>query len=277
MSSSSSTKPGTKPVAAVTGASSGIGAVYAERLAARGFGLVLVARRTERLQVLAAKVAQAHGASVEVVDADLTKEADLGRVEGVLAANPRLAMLVNNAGNGKLGATVDMSAADAASTIALNIVALTRLTRAVLPAFLSRNAGAIVNIASVMALHSLAITSLYSGTKGFVLNFSRGLQEELAGTGVRVQVVLPAGVATEFYDQAGIPLSAFDPAAVMTTEHMVDAALAGFDQGEAVTLPSVHDSDLWKAYDDARAALFGATQTGTPAPRYQPAARNRAA
>ena len=273
MSSSSSSKP----VAVVTGASSGIGAMYAERLAARGYDLVLVARRAERLQALAAKVSQAHGASIEVIDADLTKEADLERVEGILATNPRVAMLVNNAGNGKLGSTVDMSAEDTASTIALNVTALTRLTRAVLPAFLLRNAGAIINISSVMALHSLAITSLYSGTKGFVLNFSRGLQEELAETGVRVQVVLPAGVATEFYDHAGIPLSAFDPAAVMTTENMVDAALAGFDQGEAVTLPSVHDSNLWKAYDAARAALFGATQTGIPALRYQSAARSRAA
>ena len=273
MSSSSSNKP----IAVVTGASSGIGAVYAERLASRGFDLVLVARRAERLHTLSAKVSQAYGAKVEVLDADLTKEAGLKRIEDVLATNPRVAMLVNNAGNGKLGSTVDMSAEEAASTIALNITALTRLTRAVLPAFLSLNAGAIINISSVMALHSLAITSLYSGTKGFVLNFSRGLQEELAGTGVKLQVVLPAGVATEFYDQAGIPLSAFDPAAVMTTENMVDAALAGFDQGEAVTLPSVHDGNLWKAYDAARAALFGATQTGIPASRYQSAARNRAA
>ena len=273
MSSSSSNKP----VAVVTGASSGIGAMYAERLASRGYDLVLVARRAERLQTLSARLSQAHGATVEAVDADLTKEAGLARVEGLLATNPRVAMLVNNAGNGKLGATVDMSADDAASTIALNITALTRLTRAVLPAFLSRDAGAIINIASVMALHALAITSLYSGTKGFVLNFSRGLQEELAGTGVRVQAVLPAGVATEFYDQAGIPLSAFDPAAVMTAEDMVDAALAGFDQGEAVTLPSVHDNSLWNAYDSARAALFGATQTGIPAPRYLPAVRDRAA
>ena len=180
---------------------------------------------------MSAKLSQAHGAEVEAVDADLTKEADLERGEGVLANNPHVAMLVNNAGNGKLGSTVDMSAEEAASTIALNVTALTRLIRAVLPAFLSRNAGAIISIASVMALHSLAITSLYSGTKGFVLNFSRGLQE----------------------------------------------ALAGFDQGEAVTLPSVHDDSLWETYDTARATLFGATQTGIPAPRYQPAARDRAA
>lgn len=249
----------------------GIGAVYAERLAARGYDLVLVARRAERLRALSAKLLQAHGARVEAVDADLTQEAGLAHVEHVLATNFNISLLVNNAGNGKLGATVAMSAADAASTIALNVTAPMRLTRAALPPFLSRDAGAIINIASVMALHSLPITSLYGGTKAFVLAWSRGIQEELAGTGVRLQVVLPAGVATEFYDQAGIPLSAFDPAVVMTAEDMVDAALAGFDRSEAVTLPSVHDLTLWDAYDATRATLFDATQNGKPAPRYQAA------
>jgi short-subunit dehydrogenase len=263
--------PRTKPIAVVTGASAGIGAVYAERLAARGYDLALVARRAERLEALAATLSQAHGTKVEVIGADLTKERDLARVETLLATDPDVSLLVNNAGNGKLRSTADMSAEDAAATIALNVTALTRLTHAVLPAFLSRNAGTIINVASVMALHSLPITSLYSGTKGYVLNFSRGLQEELAGTGVRVQVVLPAGTATEFYDQAGIPLSAFDPALVMTSEDMVDAALAGLDRGEALTLPSLHDGALWDTYDAARAALFAATQTGVPAPRYRAA------
>ena len=258
-----------KPTAIVTGASSGIGATYAEHLAARGYDLILVARRAERLQALSARLAQAHGAKVEAVAADLTQEAGLARVEQILVANPAVSLLVNNAGNGKLGATVAMSAADAAATIALNVTALTRLTRAALPPFLARNTGAIINVASVMALHSLSITSLYSGTKAFVLAFSRGIQEELADTGVRLQVVLPAGVATEFYDHAGIPLSAFDPAVVMTAEDMVGAALAGFDRGETITLPSVHDLALWDNYEAARAALFGATQNGKPAPRYE--------
>ncbi len=178
---------------------------------------------------------------------------------------------MNNAGNGKLSGTLDMSDADTASTIALNLVAPTRLARAVLPAFVKRDAGAIINIASVMALHVLPITTLYSATKSYVVMFSRGLQGELQGTGVRVQVVLPAATVTEFYDQAGLPLSALDPAVVMTAENLVDAALAGFDTGEAVTLPSVHDAELWTAYDAAQDALFGATQVGSPAPRYAPA------
>lgn len=259
----------TRSIALITGASSGIGAVYADRLAARGYDLILVARRAERLKGLSETLSRRHGCEVDTICADLTVEADLAAVETALADNPRMSLLVNNAGNGKLGATVDMSAADAASTIALNITALTRLTRSVLPGLVARNGGGIINISSVMALHSLSITSLYSGTKGYVLNFSRGLQEELAGTDVRVQVVLPAGTATEFYDQAGIPLSAFDPAVVMTADDMVDAALAGFDEGERVTLPSVHDRALWDTYDAARNTLFGATQNGRPAPRYQ--------
>ena len=260
--------PSAKSIAVITGASSGIGAVYADRLAARGYDLVLVARRIDRLRKLADTLSAAHQIEVQAIEADLTEETGLTQVEQLLSSDERIALLVNNAGNGKLSGTADMSDADTASTIALNVVAPTRLARAVLPAFLKRDAGAIINISSVMAFHALPFTTLYSATKSYVLMFSRGLQGELAGTGVRVQAVLPAGTATEFYDHSGIPLSAFDPAAVMTTENLVDAALAGFDKGEAVTLPSVHDGELWTAYDEAQDALFGATQVGSPAPRY---------
>jgi short-subunit dehydrogenase len=260
--------PSTNPIAIVTGASSGIGAVYADRLAARGYDLVLIARRIERLQTLATTLHANHGVQIQTIKADLTKEADLAAIEQQLLSDERIALLVNNAGNGKLSGTVDMSDADTAATIALNVIAPTRLARAVLPGLLKRNTGAIINIASAMAFHALPITTLYSATKSYLLTFSRGLQGELAETGVRVQAVLPAGTATEFYDHAGIPLSAFDPAAVMTTENLVDAALAGFDRGEEVTLPSVHNVELWSAYEQARSALFGSTQTGLPAPRY---------
>ena len=256
------------PAAVVTGASSGIGAVYADRVAARGHDLVLVARRAERLRELADCLSAAHGVEVTPVEADLTQEAGLARVEGLLRSDERIALLVNNAGNGKLSSTLDMSDADTAATIALNLIAPTRLARAALPGLVRRKAGGIVNIASVVALNALPITTLYSATKAYLLMFSRGLAAEVADTGVRVQAVLPAGVATEFYDQAGIPLSAFDPAAVMTAEDLVDAALTGFDRGEEVTLPSVHDLALWTEYERARVALFGATQTGQPASRY---------
>jgi len=229
----------------------------------------LIARRIDRLTNLADTLSTKYGVKARTIEADLTSEDGLAQVESLLRNDERVALLVNNAGNGKLSSTIDMSDDDAASTIALNVIAPTRLARAVLPAFLKRNGGAIINIASVMAFHALPITTLYSATKAYLLSLTRGLQGELMGTKIRVQAVLPAGTATEFYDHSGIPLSAFDPAAVMTTENLVDAALVGFDRGEDVTLPSVHDSDLWGAYEEAREALFGATQVGTPAIRYR--------
>jgi short-subunit dehydrogenase len=257
-----------KPVAVVTGASAGIGAVYAQRLAARSFDLVLVARRADRLEALSKELKDKCGAHVEIVAADLTNSKDLARVEKLLAANTRIAMLVNNAGTAKLAPLVGTSTEDAASMIALNVTALTRLTQAVLQGFIARNSGAIVNVASVLSLHALPISGVYSGTKGYVLNFSRSLQAELAETGVKVQIVLPGTTSTELWGIAGVPLSQLNQASIMTAENMVDASLAGFDQGETITLPSVGDASLWDAYDAARGNLFAATQTGQPAPRY---------
>ena len=257
-----------KELAVITGASAGIGAVYAERLAARGYDLVVVARRAERLEALSTKVFKAYGTKVLVIDADLTKEADLARVEKVVATDPAVRILVNNAGTSTLASLAQTSAEDASAMIALNVTALTRLTHAVLPAFLSRNSGVIINVASVLSFHSMPISSIYSGTKGYVLNFSRGLQQELAQTGVKLQVVLPASTATELWDLSGVPLATLNKDTVMTTENLVDAALVGLDKGEAITLPSVADASLWDRYDAARSALFAATQTGQPAPRY---------
>ncbi|CAN7664156.1 SDR family NAD(P)-dependent oxidoreductase [Pararhizobium sp. LjRoot238] len=260
-----------KPVAVVTGASAGIGAVYAERLAERGYDLILVARRAERLKALSDKLGAAHGTKVEVVEADLTKDADVTRVEKVLKANSAITLLVNNAGNATLAPIAKTSEEDAASMIALNVIALTRLTHAVLPEFLGRDEGAIINVASVLSFHALPISAIYSGTKGYVMNFSRGLQQELAGTNVRLQLVMPASTATELWDLSGIPLASLNQAAVMTSENLVDAALAGFDSGEDITLPSVADASLWDTFDEARSKLFAATQTGEPAPRYRAA------
>jgi short-subunit dehydrogenase len=255
-------------IALVTGASSGIGAVYADRLASRGYDLILVARRKERLEALASDITRRHGRKVETIATDLSDASDLAKIENILATNPAIKVLVNNAGLARLHPLAQASGEDSASQIALNITALTRLTQAVLPSMLACNKGVIVNISSVLAVHSIPISAVYSGTKSFVLAFSRGLQAELAGTGVTVQVVLPASTATEIWDESGVPLSALQKETVMTTENLVDAALAGFDQGETITWPSVADASLWDNYDAARAALFGATQTGIPAPRY---------
>lgn len=255
-------------VALITGASAGIGAVYADRLASRGYDLILVARRADRLHELCVKVAEKHGVRAIAVVADLSKSEDLARVESILSTTENLHVLVNNAGIARLGQVSQRTANDATDQIALNITALTRLTQAVVPAFIARNAGLIINVASVLSIHALAISAVYSGTKAFVLHYSQGLQQELAATGVKVQAVLPASTATELWDLSGVPLAALNKSSLMTTEHMVDAALAGLDQGELVTLPSVADASLWSKYEAARADLFAASQVGTPAPRY---------
>lgn len=259
----------TRKIAVVTGASSGIGAVYADRLAKRGYDLVLVARRADRLQALAAKIAATHGVQVEPLTADLESEAGQASVAQLLATNPAVSVLVNNAGLSRLAPIAGSDWQDSQSQIELNITALTRLSHAVLPALKARKEGTIINIASVMALHSLPISSVYSGTKAFVLAFSRGLQQELADSGVRVQVVLPAATATELWDQSGVPLSALDPAAVMSTEDMVDASLVALDQGEHITMPSVAETAMIERFESARGALFAAAQSGKVAPHLQ--------
>ena len=259
--------------AVVTGASSGIGAVYADRLASRGFDLILVARRVDRLNSLADKLSSAHGIKVQVLAADLAQESDLARVEDVLRRDASVRMLVNNAGIARFRPFAQSSIDDSASQIALNITALTRLALAVLPGFVARNEGTLINVASILAVHALPISTVYSATKAYVLQFSRGLQQELAATGVKVQAVLPAATETEIWsaDTSGVPLSALAKDTVMGVHDLVDAALAGLDQGEAVTWPSVGDVGLWNTFDAARVALVGATQTGTPAARYKKA------
>ena len=258
----------TQGTALVTGASSGLGAVYAERLAARGFDLILVARRVERLGVLAKSLADKYGVAVRAMAADLSAPADLQRVADELAGNPAITMLVNNAGVSTLGAVVDSPRDGIAAMDRVNVTALAQLTYAVLPQFKQRNSGTIINIGSVLSFHILPVSTIYSATKGYVMNFTRGLQQELAGTGITVQLVLPASTATEIWELSGVPLAQLDQATIMRAEDCVDAALAGLDQGELVTLPSVEDQELWERFDAARLALFAGAMHGKPASRY---------
>lgn len=257
-----------RSTALVTGASSGIGASYAKRLAARGHDLILVARRADRLEKLASELTSAFGVTVRTVIADLSSDAGVAQVADILASDNSIDMLVNNAGVSCLGATMDIAPEAIDTLLAVNIIALTRLSRAALGGFLARNRGTIVNIGSVLAFKALPSASVYSGTKAYVLLYTRGLQAELKDSAVRVQAVLPAGVATEIYDGTILPLDQIPAELVMDVDALVDAALAGLDRGEDVTLPSVSDLDLWTRFDDAQEALFAASQTGTPAPRY---------
>ena len=256
---------GTKELgtAVVTGASSGIGKVYAEKLASRGFDLILVARRAERLSVLAEQLKTKYGVGVANIVADLSKTEDLERVAQRLEGDSSLTLLVNNAGASVMGAFADAKAGVIADMLHVNVLALTRLALAVLPGFKQRDHGTLINIGSVLGFYGYPGTSAYSGTKAYVLTFTRGLQAELAGSKVKVQLVAPAGTATEGWDSTTV-----DPSIVMSAEECVDASLQGLDMGEPTTLPSVDDLRLLANYEVAASALMGASQTGKPADRY---------
>jgi len=255
-------------VAVITGASAGIGAIYADRLAARGYDLILVARRADRLQALAARLRAETGRIVEVLVADLAASADLARVASAIAADPRITMLVNNAGTASLAPLGRSTAESEREMIDLNVTALTRLSVAILPAFLQRDRGTIINISSVLAVHTLPFSGVYSGTKGYVSAFTKGLQAEVAGTRVVVQQVLPAATRTDFWEIGGVPLSALNPTSVMSAEDLVDAALADLDAGVLASLPSVEDGQLWSTYETASSGLFVGAQRDQPASRY---------
>src|SRR5258706_1753712 len=193
--------------ALITGASSGIGAAYAERLARRGYDLTLVARNRRRLDALAARISDDTGRAVEVFVADLRRHEDLARVEAALKQDASLTMLVNNAGVGAVAPMMHSDVDLMEDMIKLNVVALMRLTYAAAPAFAARGRGTIINIASIVAIAPEMLNGVYGGTKAVVLALSRSLHHELADKGVRVQAVLPGATTTGFWDTAGRPLS----------------------------------------------------------------------
>lgn len=257
-----------KGTALVTGASSGIGAVYADRLARRGYDLILVARNAERLGTLATKLSDQTGRAVEVMAADLTDGSDLSRVEKVLRTDASITLLLNNAGVGSAAPLLQSDIRQMDVMIALNVSAPTHLAYAVVPAFVARGTGTIINIASIVAMAPELLNGVYGGSKAFVLAFSQSLHHELANKGIRVQAVLPGATATEFWSLAGMPVVNVPDGVVMSAEKMVDAALAGLDQGELVTLPSLPELADWNAFEAARAALGPNLSHTLPAARY---------
>lgn len=258
----------TKGTALITGASSGIGAIYADRLARRGHDLILVARNKERLASLARRIANDTGRKAETVEADLNSPADLRRVEDILRTNDNISLLVNNAG---VGATAPLLASDVDKMddmISLNVTALTRLTYAAVPGFVARGAGTIINIASVVAIAPERLNGVYGASKAYVLALTQSLLHELADKGIRVQAVLPGATATEFWDAAGLPVHQLPAEIVMSADDLVDAALAGLDLGETVTIPSLPSLAEWDRYDTARRAMSDKLSSAIPAPRY---------
>lgn len=261
--------PKSQGTALVTGASSGIGAVYAERLAARGFDLLLVARDQERLESAAGKLRDAHGVQVEVLKADLTKKDEVLKLEQRLRSDSSISLLVNNAGvaaNGLL-ATADPDGLE--KLIQLNVTALTRLAAAAASAFTRAGRGTIINIASVVALFPERFNATYSASKAYVLSLTQSLNTELEGTGVKVQAVLPGVTRTEIWERSGIDASGIPAEMVMEAGEMVDAALAGLDQGELVTIPSLPDAGEWQAFVAARHVLAPNLSHSSAASRYK--------
>lgn len=263
---SNSSKAG---AAIVTGASSGIGKLYAERLAARGYDVVLAARREDRLRRLSAELTERYGTRAEVVVADLSKPEDVARLGDRVQSDAAISMLVNNAGFSALKPLTQTSSETIAEMIALNVTALTLLSKAAITAFKARGAGALINIGSGAGFAPYPGIPVYGATKAFVYLFTQSIQSEVEGTPVRVQLVLPGAVVSEGWEVAGgAELASLPPEIVMTTEDLVDAALRGFDLGETVTAPSVHDESLLRAYETAGGRALQGAFDATPAARY---------
>jgi short-subunit dehydrogenase len=254
----------------ITGASTGIGTIYAERFARRGHDLVLVARDKARLEALAGRLRDEAGVAVDVLSADLTQPGDLATVEARLREDARIDTLINNAGAALSGQFIDQSTDDVARLVALNTTALARLASAVAPRLARAGHGVIVNIGSVVGLAPEFGMSVYGATKAFVLFLSQGLSLELSPKGVYVQAVLPAGTRTEIWGRAGIDTSAMPD--LMEVNALVDAALVGFDRREPVTIPPLHDGARFEALNAARQALIADIRQAQVAERYRSAA-----
>ena len=253
--------PGT---ALVTGASSGIGAAYADRLARRGHDLVLVARCPDRLEALAQRLSRATGRTVEYIAADLTDPDRLARVESLLRTDGRVTTLVNTAGLCAAAPLLETDAERLTAMIGLNVTALARLTHAAVPGLVRRGGGTVVNVACVTGIRPELLGGVYAATKAFVLAFSQSLRHELADRNIRVQAVCPGAVAP-----GTPPEHAPGEETAMTAGDLVDAALAGLDQGEFVTIPSLPDPRAWEEFEAARRRLTWADLSRrTPAARY---------
>ncbi|MBO9543350.1 SDR family oxidoreductase [Caulobacter sp.] len=258
----------TKGVALITGASTGIGATYADRLAKRGYDLILVARDEARLNALADRLRAEAGVKIEVIKADLTNKADLAKLEDRLATDTAITLLVNNAGASASGGfeAVDRDTHD--KLIQLNITAVTRLAAAAAKNFLPRDAGAIINLSSVVGLLPEFRSPVYGATKAYVTYLTQGLRVEFGDSKVRLQAVLPGATRTEIWERSGSDVNALDPNMVMDVDDLVDAALAGFDQGELITIPSLPDAADFDAYNAARLAMAPNLSRNKPAARF---------
>lgn len=255
-------------LAVVTGASSGIGRAYARRLASEGVDLIAVGRRQERLEELAADFP---GVTVQTVVADLSTQGGIDTVITAVGDQP-VTMLVNNAGVAHYKAFIDLAGEQAAELVGVKVLAPTLLTRAIAPGMVERGAGQIVNVAGMIAFSGPASLeqvglrrAVYAAGLAYAVALSQTLDAELSPDGVRVQVLLPGVVATEFHERQGMDLSAVPR---MSAADVVTASLRGIELGETVTAPGVEQDDLLHAVFTADLTAFGA-QSPELATRYR--------
>lgn len=226
--------------AVITGASSGLGAIFAERLAERGMPLVLAGRDVERLEQVRRRVSErAPGVGVELVVGDLGTQQGVDELVAALG-DREIGVLVNNAGLGTYGRVAETDAQRDHELVAVNVDALVRLTHAVMPAMVARGRGGIINVASAIAFQPAPYQATYGASKAFVLSFSQALRAELKGSAVRVTALCPGPTRTGFVDALGADVSGVAVYKLMAEpEPVVDAGLRGFDRGQAVVVPGV--------------------------------------
>jgi short-subunit dehydrogenase len=259
-----------KGTALITGASSGIGAVYADRLAKRGYDLVLVARDRVRMEALAERLQSKTGVTIEIIAADLTADSDVTTIERRLAQRD-ISLLVNNVGMSLNGSILENGPVEIARIIALNVTAPTRLASAAAKTFVAKSGGSIINIASVLALAPEMFDGIYSGTKAFLLNISQGMSAQLTDKGLYTQVALPGATRTEIWARSGKDVDAFPDGFVMDVDDLVDAALIGFDRREAITIPPLPDEGQFAAMQQTRLAMGPNLSKSVVAERYREA------
>jgi short-subunit dehydrogenase len=257
-----------RPLALVTGASSGIGEAFAKRLARDGWDIVAVARRRDRLEALATALSPA---KVEILEADLGTDAGVARVAACAAEKP-LAMLVNNAGLAHYMPFVDLPEEKASELVRVNVLAPTMIARAALPGMVKRGKGTLVNVSSLLAWSGAANfpgfpkRAVYAATRSYVVTFTEILANELAGTGVRVQALCPGVVKTEFHTRQGMDLSSRPR---MEPDDVVQASLAGLELGEIVCVPPLDDAEAVKRVHEASGGVLKAAQNMKLADRYR--------
>ncbi len=261
----------TRPIALVTGASSGIGLSYARRLAKEGYDLVAVARREDRLRSLARELATA-GATTEVLVADLATDAGIAAVEKRCAGND-LALVINNAGVSRYMPFVELPPEAIDELVRLHVLGPTRIARAALAPMVARGSGAVINVASLLSLtgtvppNPMPYRAVYAAAKAYLLAFTQQVAHEVGGKGVKAQVVLPGIVETEFHDEMRAKNAQLPPG--MKADDVVQASLSALASGEVVCIPPLGDAAAFDKVGEAQRAVFPVARSTELAARYK--------